>query len=111
MDTILNKEVSTSFFDQFFSENKVENDVFVISVNKKYFFIESNTVIDMIKKFSPKDQQYIKRHLLLCNLLNRDLSTCLKEIATDYVRTFFGDTDDKKIECKLLPLHSIYNMN
>ncbi|NWK72644.1 hypothetical protein HWX41_27370 [Bacillus paramycoides] len=98
-----------SFFDIFFENHPVKNDVFVIEANDRCFFFEYDTVIDMIKKFSPKQQDYIRRQLQLYNYLNQDLTICLMQIASDYIRSLVGKHN--KIECKILPLHSIYNHN
>ncbi|UOB61126.1 hypothetical protein, partial [Bacillus thuringiensis] len=84
-----------------------KNDVFVIEANEKYFFFEYDTVISMINNFSQKEQDYIRRQLQLYNYLRQDLSICLMQIATDYVRRLIGE--HKKTECRILPLHSIYN--
>lgn len=109
MNVITKVKTLTLFFENFFSTNSIENDVFIIEANEKYFFFETKTVIDMIKNFSLKQQEYIKRQLQFYKYLNQDLTICLKYIASDYVRGLFGK--DKKIECKILPLHSIYSMN
>lgn len=86
MQTMLIEKITKPFFNQFFSENTVKNDVFVIEVNQKFFFFESDTVIDMIKKFPLDQQEDIKYQLCLCKFLNRDINTYLEEIATDYVK-------------------------
>ncbi|MEK7019847.1 hypothetical protein [Bacillus sp. FSL R9-9410] len=95
-----------SFFDIFFENHPVKNDVFVIEANDRYFFFEYDTVIDMIKTFTPKQQIYTRRQLQLYNYLNQDLTICLVQIASDYIRRLVGEQN--KIECKILPLHSIY---
>lgn len=100
---------SFSFFDIFFENHPVKNDVFVIEANYRYFFFEYNTVIDMIKKFSPKQQDYIRRQLQLYNHLNQDLTIYLMQIASDYIRRLVGN--HKKMECKILLSHSIINRN
>ncbi|PEF45175.1 hypothetical protein CON22_18000 [Bacillus cereus] len=99
----------TPFFEHFFNEHPIENDVFIIEANRKYFFFETDTVIALIKNFSIKQQEYIKRQLQIYNYLNQDLRICLEQVANDYVRGLFEV--NKKIECKILPLHSIFNMN
>ncbi|PFA58589.1 hypothetical protein [Bacillus sp. AFS015896] len=98
-----------SFFDIFFENHPVKNDVFVIEANDRYFFFEYNTVIDMIKKFSPKQQEYIRRQLQLYNNLNQDLTIYLMQIASDYIRRLIGK--HKKMECKILLSHTIINRN
>lgn len=90
MEALKLKETTETFFDQFFEEKGVKNDIFVIEVNEKFFFIESDTVIDMIKKFSPKQQTIIERHLRIYDLLNRNINDFLKKIATDYVKKNYG---------------------
>uniref|UniRef100_UPI003F49A3C7 hypothetical protein n=1 Tax=Bacillus multifaciens TaxID=3068506 RepID=UPI003F49A3C7 len=90
MQTMLIKKVTNPFFDEFFSENPVKNDIFVIELNGKFFFFESDNVIEMIKDFSPKEQEYVQRQLTLYVLQKRDINNCLEEIATDYVRRNYG---------------------
>ncbi|MDX5746201.1 hypothetical protein SIM20_24020 [Bacillus cereus group sp. BfR-BA-02570] len=100
-----NKQVS--FFESFFKNHPIKNDVFVIEACNKYFIFEYETVINMIEDFSSNQQDYIRRQLRLYNYLNQDLTVCLIQIASDYVRRLIGE--QKKIECRILPLHSIYN--
>ncbi|WP_309567228.1 hypothetical protein [Bacillus thuringiensis] len=86
---LINK-VTDSFLNQFFNEIPVKNDVFTIESNQKIFIFESANVIDMIKKFSPKEQEYAKRQLKLYVAQKREINNCLEEIATDYVRRYYG---------------------
>ncbi|MEK5304522.1 hypothetical protein NSQ69_27665 [Bacillus sp. FSL R10-2201] len=109
MNALKENKSQVSFFELFFQNHTIKNDVFVIEANEKYFFFEYETVISMIEDFSPKQQEYIKRQLRLYNYLNQDLSVCLVQIASDYVRRLVGE--HKKMECRILPLHSIYNHN
>ncbi|MEC3195729.1 hypothetical protein P9Z84_23985 [Bacillus cereus] len=109
MNVLIENQKLNYFFDSFFKNHPIENDVFVIEANEKYFFFEHDTVIDMIKNFSQKDQVYIKRQLLFYNYLNQDLRICLIQIASDYIRRLVGN--HKKMECKILPLHSIIHCN
>ncbi|PEO25790.1 hypothetical protein [Bacillus toyonensis] len=109
MNALKENKSQVSFFKLFFKNHPIKNDVFVIEANEKHFFFEYETVINMIEDFSPKQQEYIKRQLRLYNNLNQDLSVCLVQIASDYVRRLIGE--HKKIECRILPLHSIYNHN
>ncbi|MEB8713894.1 hypothetical protein GH876_29490 [Bacillus thuringiensis] len=109
MNVLIENQKLKGFFDSFFKNNPIENDVFVIEANEKYFFFEHDTVIDMIKNFSQKDQVYIKRQLLFYNYLNQDLRICLIQIASDYIRRLVGN--HKKMECKIPPLHSIIHCN
>ncbi|MGS0534398.1 hypothetical protein ACU80C_32030 (plasmid) [Bacillus mycoides] len=109
MNALKENKSQVSFFELFFKNHPIKNDVFVIEANEKYFFFEYETVISMIEAFSPKQQEYIKRQLRLYNYLNQDLSVCLVQIASDYVRRLVGE--HKKMECRILPLHSISNHN
>lgn len=109
MDVLIENKKLNCFFDSFFKNHPIENDVFVIEANEKYFFFEHDTVIDMIKNFAQKDQDYIRRQLQLYNYLNQDLRICLKQIASDYIRRLVGN--HTKMECKILPLHSIIHCN
>ncbi|MBU4642495.1 hypothetical protein [Bacillus toyonensis] len=109
MNVITEKQTLTPFFEHFFSEHPIENDVFVIEAKEKYFIFETDNVIDMIKNFSPEHQEHIKRQLQFYNFLNQDLTVCLVQIASDYIRQLIGNHN--KMECKILPLHSINNGN
>ncbi|WP_430530744.1 hypothetical protein [Bacillus cereus] len=109
MNALKENKKQVSFFELFFKNHPIKNDVFIIEANEKYFFFEYETVISMINNFNQKEQDYIKRQLQLYNYLRQDLSICLMQIATDYVRRLIGE--HKKIECRILPLHSIYNHN
>ncbi|MGG0728019.1 hypothetical protein [Bacillus paramycoides] len=106
---LVHNETHPTFFEQFSFENPVQNDVFIIEANKKYFFFEYDAVIDMIKKSKTKQQEYVKRQLQIYHYLSQDLRTCLQEIATDYIRRIFGE--NKKMECKVVPSHSTQHMN
>ncbi|MEB9506431.1 hypothetical protein P4J13_21085 [Bacillus anthracis] len=109
MNAIKDKEKLTTFFESFFKKHPIENDIFIIEANGKHFIFENDTVIDMIKHFDQKQQDYIRRQLQLYNYLNQDLSICLIQIACDYVRTLVREHE--KEDCKILPLQSIYNLN
>ncbi|PGU11678.1 hypothetical protein [Bacillus thuringiensis] len=109
MNALKENKKQVSFFEAFFKNHPIKNDVFIIEANEKYFFFEYDTVISMINNFSQKEQDYIRRQLQLYNYLRQDLSICLMQIANDYVRRLIGE--HKKIECRILPLHSIYNHN
>lgn len=109
MNVLIESQKLNCFFDSFFKNHPIENDVFVIEANEKYFFFEHDTVIDMIKNFTQKDQVYIKRQLLFYNYLNQDLRICLIQIASDYIRRLIGK--HKKMDCKILPLQSIIHCN
>ncbi|PEJ67606.1 hypothetical protein [Bacillus toyonensis] len=109
MLNLVHNETQPTFFERFFFENPVQNDVFIIEVNKKYFFFEYDAVIDMIKRSNTKQQEYVKRQLQNYHYLSQDLRTCLQEIATDYIRRIFGE--NPKMECKVVPPHSIQHMN
>ncbi|TKH09034.1 hypothetical protein FC694_28620 [Bacillus wiedmannii] len=109
MNALKENKKQISFFKLFFKNNPINNDVFVIEVSDKYFIFEYETVISMIEDFSPKQQENIRRQLRLYNSLNQDLTVCLIQIASDYVRRLIGE--HKKIECRILPLHSFYNHN
>ncbi|GAB6611999.1 MULTISPECIES: hypothetical protein [Bacillus] len=93
---LVHNETQPTFFERFFFENPVQNDVFIIEVNKKHFLFEYDAVIDMIKKSSTKQQEYFKRQLQIYRYLSQDLRTCLQEVATDYIRRIFEE--NKKIE-------------
>ncbi|MDA2236085.1 hypothetical protein PDM89_24045 [Bacillus cereus] len=93
---LVHNETHPTFFEQFSFENPVQNDVFIIEVNKKHFFFEYDAVIDMIKKLNLKQQEYVKRQLQMYHYLSQDLRTCLQAIATDYIRRIFEE--NKKIE-------------
>ncbi|MFE9077911.1 hypothetical protein [Bacillus mobilis] len=101
---LVHNETELTFFERFFFENPVQNDVFIIEANKKYFFFEYDAVIDMIKKSSTKQQEYFKRQLQIYRYLSQDLRTCLQEVATDYIRRIFGE--NKKMEYRVVPSHS-----
>ncbi|PFA00666.1 hypothetical protein CN375_04250 [Bacillus cereus] len=105
MNVLIENQKSNYFFDSFFKNHPIENDVFVIEANGKYFIFEHDTVIDMIKNFAQKDQDYIRRQLQLYNYLNQDLRICLMQIASDYIRRLIGK--HKKTDCKILP----YNLS
>ncbi|QWH15627.1 hypothetical protein EXW38_31110 (plasmid) [Bacillus mycoides] len=109
MNIVKENQKSSYFFDLFSKNHPIENDVFVIEANKKYFFFEYDTVIDMINNFTQKNQDYIRRQLQLYNNLNQDLTICLMQIASDYIRRLIGK--HKKTDCKILPLQSIINCN
>lgn len=109
MNSVKDNQKSLSFFDLFFENHPIENDVFVIEANERYFFFEHDTIIDMIKNFTKEDQEYIRRQLLLYNYLNQDLRICLMQIASDYIRRLVGRY--KKMDCKILPLQSIIHCN
>lgn len=109
MNALKENKKQISFFELFFKNHPIKNDVFVIEVSDKYFIFEYETVISMIENFSPNQQEYIRRQLRLYNYLNQDLSVCLVQIASDYVRRLIGE--HKKMECRILPLHSIFNHN
>ncbi|HDR7544703.1 hypothetical protein [Bacillus sp. CH_442] len=83
MNIVKEDQKSHYFFDSFFKNHPIENDIFVIEANEKYFFFEHDTVIDMIKNFTKEDQDYIRR------LVGRY----------------------KKGDCKILPLQSIIHCN
>ncbi|PGE16315.1 hypothetical protein COM64_20370 [Bacillus toyonensis] len=86
MNALKENKKQVSFFELFFKNHPIKNDLFIIEANEKYFFFEYETVISIIEDFSPKQQEYIKRQLRLYNYLNQDLSVCLVQIAADYVR-------------------------
>ncbi|MGN4506457.1 hypothetical protein [Bacillus cereus group sp. MYBK58-1] len=109
MSIVKESQNTISFFDLFFKNHPIENDVFVIEANEKYFIFEHDTVIHMIKNFTQKDQDYIRRQLQIHNYLNQDLRICLMQIASDYIRRLIGNHN--KMDCKILPLQSIYNCN
>ncbi|MGE6592314.1 hypothetical protein ACQKFU_22635 [Bacillus mycoides] len=109
MSIVKENQLPISFFDLFFKNHPIENDVFVIEANEKYFIFEHDTVIDMIKNFTQKDQDYLRRQLQLYNYLNQDLSICLMQIASDYIRRLIGN--HKKTDCKILPLQSVIHCN
>ncbi|HFK1685150.1 TPA: hypothetical protein ACGXND_005117 [Bacillus tropicus] len=109
MNVLIENQKSNYFFDSFFKNHPIENDVFVIEANERYFFFEHDTVIDMIKNFTKEDQDYIRRQLLLYNYLNQDLRICLMQIASDYIRRLVGRYE--KMDCKILPLQSIIHCN
>lgn len=102
MSIVKESQKTISFFDLFFKSHPIENDVFIIEANEKYFFFEHDTVIDMIGNFAQKDQDYIRRQLQLYNYLNQDLRICLMQIASDYIRRLIGS--HKKTDCKILTL-------
>ncbi|MEG7843779.1 hypothetical protein [Bacillus mobilis] len=106
---LVHNETQPTFFERFFFENPVQNDVFIIEVNKKHFFFEYDAVIDMIKKLNSKQQEYVKRQLQMYHYLSQDLRTCLQAIATDYIRRIFGE--NKKMEYRVVPSHSPQYMN
>lgn len=106
---LVHNDTKPTFFEQFFFENPIQNDVFIIEVNKKHFFFEYDAVIDMIKKLNSKQQEYVKRQLQNYRYLSQDLRTCLQEIATDYIRRIFGE--NPKMECKVVSSHSTQHMN
>ncbi|WP_166695662.1 hypothetical protein [Bacillus cereus] len=105
MNILIENQKPNYFFDSFFKNHPIENDVFVIEANEKYFIFEHDTVIDMIKNFAQKDQDYIRRQLQLYNYLNQDLRICLMQIASDYIRRLIGK--HKKTDCKILPSQSV----
>ncbi|HDR7495142.1 TPA: hypothetical protein QCX40_005893 [Bacillus cereus] len=109
MNALKENKNQNLFFQLFFENHPIKNDVFVIEANEKYFIFEYDTVINMINNFSQKQQDYIRRQLQLYNYLNQDLSICLMQVASDYVRRSIGDHYKK--ECKILPLHSFLNHN
>ncbi|EOO33604.1 hypothetical protein [Bacillus mycoides] len=109
MNALKENKKQVSFFELFFKNHPIKNDVFIIEANEKYFFFEYETVISMIEDFSPKQQEYIRRQLRFFDYLNQDLTVCLIQIAADYIRRLVGE--HKKMECRILPLHSIYNHN
>lgn len=109
MNIVKENQKSHYFFDSFFKKHPIKNDIFIIEANGKHFIFENDTVIDMIKHFNQKQQDYIRRQLQLYNYLNQDLSICLIQIACDYVRTLVREHE--KEDCKILPLQSIYNLN
>ncbi|EJP83482.1 MULTISPECIES: hypothetical protein [Bacillus cereus group] len=109
MNIVNENQKSNYFFDSFFENHPIENNLFVIEANEKYFFFEHDTVIDMIKNFAQKDQDYIRRQLQLYNYLNQDLRICLMQIASDYIRRLIGK--NKKTDCKILPLQSVIHCN
>ncbi|AMR88486.1 hypothetical protein [Bacillus thuringiensis] len=105
MNVLIENQKLNYFFDSFFKNNPIENDVFIIEANEKYFFFEHDTVIDIIKKSTQEYQEYIKRQLLFYNYLNQDLRICLIQIASDYIRRLVGT--HKKTDCKILSLQSV----
>ncbi|UYX55891.1 hypothetical protein M3Y14_32185 (plasmid) [Bacillus thuringiensis] len=107
MSIVKENQIPIPFFDLFFKNHPIENDVFVIEANEKYFIFEHDTVIDMIKNSTQKDQDYIRRQLQLYNYLNQDLRICLMQIASDYIRRLIGR--HRKTDCKILPLQSVIN--
>ncbi|WP_263703956.1 hypothetical protein [Bacillus thuringiensis] len=109
MLNLVYNETQPTFFERFAFENPVQNDVFIIEVNKKYFFFEYDAVIDIIKRSNTKQQEYVKRQLQNYRYLSQHLRTCLQEIATDYIRRIFGE--NTKMECKVVPTHSTQHMN
>lgn len=109
MNNVIEKEKNATFFETFFKNHPIKNDIFIVEANGKHFIFENDTVIDMIKHFSQKQQDYIRRQLQLYNYLNQDLSICLIQIACDYVRTLVREHE--KEDCKILPLQSIYSLN
>ncbi|MGE7869303.1 hypothetical protein ACQKNO_24565 [Bacillus paramycoides] len=109
MNIVKENKNYNSFFELFFENHPVKNDVFVIEANDKYFFFENATVIDMIKNFNIEHQEHIKRQLQFYTYLNQDLTVCLVQIASDYIRRLIGN--HKKMDCKILPLQSIINCN
>ncbi|WP_144655972.1 hypothetical protein [Bacillus tropicus] len=106
---LVHNETHPTFFEQFFFENPVQNGVFIIEVNKKYFFFEYDAVIAMIKTSNSKQQEYVKRQLQMYHYLSKDLRTYLHAIATDYIRRIFEE--NKKMKCKIGASHSIQHMN
>ncbi|PDZ04541.1 hypothetical protein COE20_21025 [Bacillus cereus] len=106
---LVHNETQPTFFERFFFENPVQNDVFIIEVNKKHFFFEYDAVIDMIKKSNSKQQEYVKRQLKSYRYLSPDLRTCLQAIATDYIRRIFEENN--KMEYRVVPSHSPQHMN
>ncbi|MEK4646317.1 hypothetical protein [Bacillus sp. PK30] len=109
MNALKENKKQVSFFESFFKNHPIKNDVFVIEASDKYFIFEYETVISMIEDFPPNQQEYIRRQLQLYNYLNQDFTVCLIHIASDYVRRVVGE--HKKMECRILPLHSIFNHN
>lgn len=105
MNVLIEKQKLNYFFDSFFKNHPIENDVFIIEANEKYFFFEHDTVIDIIKKSTQEYQEYIKRQLLFYNYLNQDLRICLIQIASDYIRRLLET--HKKTDCKILSLQSV----
>ncbi|MGN4544838.1 hypothetical protein [Bacillus cereus group sp. MYBK95-2] len=91
MQTMLISTELDPFFQKFFSEHPVKNDVILINFNKKIFVFESENIISMMKQFEPKEREYAKRLLQLYAAQKRDINSCLEEIASDYVRRYYGN--------------------
>ncbi|MEC2393482.1 hypothetical protein BK717_28630 [Bacillus thuringiensis serovar malayensis] len=101
MNAVKENNKQVSFFESFFKNHPIENNVFVIEANEKYFFFEYETVISMIEDFSPKQQEYIKRPLRLYNYLKQDLTVCLIQIASNYVRRLIGELELPPLSLRL----------
>ncbi|MGA5675859.1 hypothetical protein CON18_14785 [Bacillus cereus] len=91
MQTMLISTESDPFFQKFFSEHPIKNDVIVIIFNKKHFIFESENIISMMKQFAPKEREYAKRQLQIYAAQKRNINSCLEEIASDYVRRHYAN--------------------
>jgi hypothetical protein len=87
-----NNQSFHEWFETFLSEKNLSFEVFEIEIEQQIHMINSETVIDLIKKASPEDQRAIKRMLVALDFRNADINDYLKHLGKGYiVSNYYGE--------------------
>ena len=75
------------YIDTYFQEKEIENKTFEIETDKFDHFIDTETVIEIIKKSKLSVKEQIVDKLIEIDLYNSSVNDFLKYIAKGYVKT------------------------
>lgn len=76
-----------TWFETFISEKEIPYSMFELDHNNEIHFIDSDTVIDLIKNASPGEQKTIKNALVYLDFRNADINDYLKHLAICYLKS------------------------
>ena len=71
----------TTFFETFFSEKDLDDQVYEVKVNETYHLISTSIVIDQIKTTTGAEAEKIETILRKIDFLNGDVHHFLKHLA------------------------------
>lgn len=76
-----------NWFQQFFEEKNLSNDIFKVEHKGIIHMVESEFVINLIKSSSSSEQAKIKETLIRIDFRNGDVNDYFKFLAEAYIKT------------------------
>jgi hypothetical protein len=81
------KTATAKYLETFFEEKALDERVYEIEHDEMTHFVESDFVIELIKKSSTGEQEKIAHIIRRLDFANGDIHHFLKHLATGYVKT------------------------